>query len=234
MIPESDNKQTVLVVEDEEPISRVLYSYLNKAGYNVVRCMDGISALEAFDQHVVDLVLLDVMLPGRDGFELLSEIRSKSACPIIMLTAKDRLDDRLFGLDQGADDYMTKPFVPDEVVARVKAVLRRRPIYSEEPERKYFGSLLVDYEAKRIFLNGKEIAVTPRDLDVILFLSARPNRVWTREQLIAQIWGYDYEGSDRAVDLCIKRLRKALADWPQAQGEIRTLRGSGYSFCVNQ
>jgi DNA-binding response OmpR family regulator len=234
VISESDNKQTLLVVEDEETISRVLYSYLNKAGYNVVRCMDGTSALDAFDQHVVDLVLLDVMLPGKDGFELLSEIRSKSACPIIMLTAKDRLDDRLFGLDHGADDYMTKPFVPDEVVARVKAVLRRRPIYSEEPERKYFGSLLVDYEAKRIFLNGKEIAVTPRDLDVFLFLSARPNRVWTREQLIEQIWGYDYEGSDRAVDLCIKRLRKALADWPQAQGEIRTLRGSGYSFCVSQ
>lgn len=233
MFPESNMKQTLLVVEDEEAISRVLYSYLNKAGYHVVRCMDGNNALEAFDQHVIDLVLLDVMLPGRDGFELLSEIRNKSACPIIMLTAKDRLDDRLFGLDHGADDYMTKPFVPDEVVARVKAVLRRRPVYSEEPERKYFGSLLVDYEAKRIFLSGKEIAVTPRDLDVFLFLSAKPNRVWTREQLIEQIWGYDYEGSDRAVDLCIKRLRKALADWPQAQGEIRTLRGSGYSFCVN-
>lgn len=233
VIPTPIENQSLLVVEDEEVIGRVLYSYLKKAGYHVIRCMDGNSALEAFEQHAIDLVLLDVMLPGKDGFELLEEIRSKSSCPIIMLTAKDTLDDRLFGLNQGADDYMIKPFVPDEVVARVKAVLRRRPVYHDQPQRRYFGSLLIDYEAKRLFLNSKELVLTPRDLEVLLFLSARPNVVFTREQLIEEIWGYDYEGSDRAVDLSIKRIRKSLSHWPPEQGEIRTLRGSGYSFCVD-
>ncbi|ANS75071.1 two-component system response regulator [Paenibacillus yonginensis] len=225
--------QKLLIVEDEEAIARVLGSYLKKAGFDVISCMDGITALQTFQGDTFDLVLLDIMLPGIDGFELLGRIREISACPVIMLTARDLMDDRLEGLNSGADDYMIKPFVPDEVVARVKAVLRRRPVYDDDRTgRQHFGHLLIDSRAKRVFLRGQELALSPRDLDVLLFLSSRPNRVFTREQLIEEVWGFDYEGSDRAVDLSIKRLRKLLAGWPPEQGEIRTLRGSGYSFCI--
>lgn len=226
--------QKLLVVEDEEAISRVLASYLKKNGYEVVCCADGTLALQAFEAAAFDLVLLDIMLLGLDGFELLDKIRGKSPCPVIMLTARDRMDDRLLGLNSGADDYMIKPFVPDEVVARVKAVLRRRPIYSDSSGRLHFGDLLIDREAKRVFLGGNEVALSPRELDLLLFLADNPNRVFTREQLIEEIWGFDYDGSDRAVDLSIKRLRKLLASWPPEQGEIRTLRGSGYSLCVEK
>ncbi|WP_094093534.1 response regulator transcription factor [Paenibacillus physcomitrellae] len=224
--------QELLIVEDEEAIARVLSSYLKKAGFQVTSCMDGIAALQTFREGAFDLVLLDIRLPGLDGFEVLKRIRETSPCPVIMLTARDLMDDRLQGLNGGADDYMIKPFVPDEVVARVKAVLRRRPIYDDRSGRQHFGSLLIDSEAKRVFLQGQELALSPRDLDVLLFLSSKPNRVFTREQLIEEVWGFDYEGSDRAVDLSIKRLRKLLSGWPPEQGEIRTLRGSGYSFCV--
>ncbi|WP_138493179.1 response regulator transcription factor [Paenibacillus pinistramenti] len=225
--------QKLLVVEDEEAISRVLASYLKKAGFHVVSCMDGQEALIEFKEQAFDLVLLDIMLPGLDGFELLEHIRAASACPVIMLTARDRLDDRLQGLNSGADDYMIKPFVPEEVVARVNAVLRRRPVYHGDSGCLHFGALLVDRQAKRICLHGRELALSPRELEVLLFLTSKPNRVFTREQLIEEIWGFDYEGSDRAVDLSVKRLRKLLAEWPREQGEIRTLRGSGYSFCTH-
>lgn len=225
---------TVLIIEDEEAIARVLAAYLKKAGFDVQRVSDGRLAMSRFEEVQPALVLLDIMLPGMDGWELLAEIRKRGACPVIMLTALSDIDYRLNGLNGGADDYMTKPFVPEEVVARVNAVLRRRPVYSNTETRKVFGGLVIDSTAQRVSLNGAEVPLTPRDLSLLMFLSEYPNRMFTREQLIEHVWGMDYEGSDRAVDLSIKRLRQALSHWPPDKGEIRTLRGTGYQFWVTE
>lgn len=220
----------ILIVEDEEPIAKVLAAYLKKAGFAVNRAADGQLALESFTHSPPSLVLLDIMLPGLDGFELLHQIRAKSSCPVIMLTARDGITDRLAGLDGGADDYMSKPFVPEEVVARVNAVLRRPSVWSDGSRKRHFGSLLIDYGSGRVFLGGVEVGLSPRDQSLLLFLAEHPNRIFTRDQLIEQVWGMDYDGSDRAVDLSVKRLRQALSNWPADEGEIRTLRGTGYQL----
>ncbi|MEF3306936.1 response regulator transcription factor [Paenibacillus sp. GYB003] len=226
--------RTILLVEDEEAIARVLAAYLKRAGFAVERAADGEEAMRLFDAAAPELVLLDVMMPVVDGWEVLRRIREKSSCPIIMLTAKGDIHDMLDGLNRGADDYMAKPFVPEEVVARVNAVLRRPVRWLEGREVRMFGSLSVDFAARRVCLNGAELPLSPRDMSVLLFLAEYPNRTFTREQLIEQIWGIDYDGSDRAVDLSIKRLRQALSHWPTAEGEIRTLRGTGYQFWVGE
>ncbi|WP_018976494.1 response regulator transcription factor [Saccharibacillus kuerlensis] len=223
---------TILIIEDEEAIARVLAAYLKKAGFKVERVSDGNLAMQKFEETRPVLVLLDIMLPGMDGWEILQKIRNHSSCPVIMLTALGDVDYRLNGLNSGADDYMTKPFVPEEVVARVNAVLRRRPVYSGSDTSKSFGTLVIDNSAQRVSLNGAEVPLTPRDLSLLLFLSEYPNQMFTREQLIENVWGIDYEGSDRAVDLSIKRLRQALSHWPPENGEIRTLRGTGYQFWI--
>ncbi|WP_172196463.1 response regulator transcription factor [Saccharibacillus qingshengii] len=223
---------TILIIEDQEAIARVLAAYLKKAGFDVQRVSDGSQAMSRFDDTQPALVLLDIMLPGVDGWELLTEIRRRGSCPVIMLTALGDIDYRLNGLNGGADDYMTKPFIPEEVVARVNAVLRRRPVYNHAEAIQSFGTLVIDRSAQRVSLNGAEVLLTPRDLSLLMFLSASPNRMFPREQLIEQVWGIDYEGSDRAVDLSIKRLRQALSHWPTEHGEIRTLRGTGYQFCI--
>lgn len=224
----------ILVVEDETAISMVLKAYLQREGFEVSQIYDGLVALSAFEQVQPDLVLLDVMLPGKDGWHILNEIREQSRCPVIMLTALTDIDYRLAGFKSGADDYIAKPFVADEVVARVQAVLRRSADFTEENEEhiRQFGSLCVDFQAYRIELAGEEINITPRDLSLFLFFAKNPNQIFTREQLIEHVWGIDYDGSDRAVDLAIKRLRKALEDWPESEGEIKTLRGLGYQLSV--
>ncbi|MEK3902464.1 response regulator transcription factor [Paenibacillus sp. FSL R7-0179] len=222
--------QSILIVEDEEAIARVLSAYLRKAGFHVTRAADGRSALDTFEETPPSLVLLDIMLPEMDGFELLQLIRERSSCPVIMLTARDGINDRLAGLDGGADDYMSKPFIPEEVVARVKAVLRRPSQWSDGSRKRHFGSLFIDFSARSIFLNGAEVSLSPRDMSVLLFLAERPNQICTRDQLLEHVWEMDYDGSDRAVDLSIKRLRQALSHWPEHEGEIRTLRGTGYQL----
>jgi len=226
--------KSILVVEDEKAILRVLAAYLKKAGFQVVQATDGQEALRLFDKEPPDLVILDVMIPVIDGWTVLQRIREKSCCPIIMLTARGEVSDRLTGLNEGADDYITKPFVPEEVVARAHAVLRRPVRWFVNESRRRFGCLHIDFAAQRVFLDGAEVSLMPRELQVMLFLAANPNRTFTREQLIEQVWGLDYEGSDRAVDLSIKRLRQALSHWPAAEGEIRTLRGTGYQFWVGE
>ncbi|GGA38587.1 response regulator transcription factor [Psychrobacillus lasiicapitis] len=222
----------ILIVEDEFAISQVLKAYLTKQNYEVVQCYTGSEAIEVFEKECPDLVLLDIMLPGKNGWVILKEIRSLGSCPVIMLTALGDVNFRLEGFGEGADDYISKPFIADEVVARVKAVLRR--VSSEEPLTMNFGKLHIDFIGHSVRLDGKEIFLTPRDLSVLLFLAKQPNQTFTRDQLIEHIWGWDYDGSDRAVDLSIKRLRKALADWSADEGEIRTLRGLGYQFNVRQ
>lgn len=222
--------QKVLIIEDEFAISEVLRAYLQKAGFQVEQVFNGDEAMESFYSSQPDLVLLDIMLPGKDGWKLLEEIRRMDTCPVIMLTALGDVHYRLNGLNEGADDYIAKPFNAEEVVARVKAVLRRSQV--ENPQVKRFGQLEIDSKAHQVQLSGKIIRLTPRDLSVLLFLADHPNQTFTRDQLIEEVWGWDYEGSDRAVDLAIKRLRNALQDWPKEEGEIKTLRGMGYQLGV--
>jgi DNA-binding response OmpR family regulator len=166
--------KTILIVEDELAISRVLAAYLRKAEYTCEICADGNLAAKQFEALQPALVLLDVMLPGLDGWGVLSEIRRKSACPVIMLTARGEIEDRLSGLNNGADDYITKPFIPEEVVARVNAVLRR-PVQSLVASgQKYFGSLKIDFKSREVFLNGASLTITPKDIALLLFLAEHP------------------------------------------------------------
>jgi DNA-binding response OmpR family regulator len=188
--------------------------------------------MSAFKERHPHLVLLDVMLPDTDGWSILQEIRQLSSCPVILLTALGDIDYRLKGLNAGADDYITKPFIGEEVVARVNAVLRRSPSVLDSENTKQYGSLSINLDSHVIKINGETVVLTPKDLSLLIFLATRPNRTFTRDNLIESVWGLDYDGSDRAVDLAIKRIRQALVKWPGTQGEIRTLRGLGYQFCV--
>ncbi|TBL81039.1 response regulator transcription factor [Paenibacillus thalictri] len=222
--------KTILIVEDEDAISRVLAAYIRKAGYDCRICRDGKQAAASFDADPPSLVVLDVLLPGMNGWEVLQHIRRKSACPVIMLTARGEVGDRIMGLNEGADDYMSKPFEPDEVVARIHAVLRRPTHSIVGSDQVTFGSFRIDFKSRSVFLNGANLSITPRDLSLLMFLAEHPNQIFSREQLIEKVWGIDYEGSDRAVDLAIKRLRKLLLHWPPEEGELRTLRGTGYQL----
>lgn len=208
--------------------------YLQIVGYSVTQCFNGGQALVMFRETQPDLVLLDIMLPEKNGWSILKEIRERSTCPVIMLTALGEVNYRLEGFDHGADDYIAKPFIADEVVARVRAVLRRAVGSSDSATSKQYGSLVIDCKAHKVLLGGEEIVLTPRDLSVLMFLADHPNQTFTRDQLIDQVWGWEYEGSDRAVDLAIKRLRKALKEWDEAEGEIKTLRGLGYQLSVQK
>lgn len=226
--------KTIQIVEDEITISRVLKAYLAKSGFDVVQSYSGMEAMKDYTNVQPDLVLLDVMLPDGDGWSVLESIRTVAPTPVIMLTALGDVDYRLKGLTSGADDYIAKPFIGDEVVARVQAVLRRSgPVYDTGSVRLY-GDLKINRQSHTVHLKGEEITLTPRDLSVFLFLADHPNQTFTREQLIDRVWGMDYEGSDRAVDLAVKRIRKSLEEWPKEQGEIRTLRGLGYQFSVHE
>ncbi|MFZ4451176.1 response regulator transcription factor [Salibacterium aidingense] len=224
--------QRILIIEDEPAISKVLQAYFQKEGYEVKAVLHGDEALPAFREFKPELAIVDVMLPGRDGWSILETIREESAVPVIMLTALGDVDYRLKGLDGGADDYISKPFDSSEVVARAKAVLRRSGQVLQEEEVNHYGSLTINQKAHTVKLNGADVPLTPRDLSLLLFLARHPNQTFDREQLIERVWGIDYEGSDRAVDLSIKRIRKSLQNWPESEGEIKTLRGLGYQFCV--
>lgn len=223
--------QTIMVVEDEAPIALLLKVYLEKAGYRVQIAADGEEALSRFPGARPSLVLLDLMLPGKDGWAVLDDIRKQSSCPVIILTARGAVQDRLHGFKQGADDYIPKPFDPEEVVARVKAVLRR-PSRLVEPELVQFGSLAVDFTSRTTAVNGKLISLAPRDWELLAFLVRYPNQVFTRDQLLDHVWGMDYDGGDRAVDVAVKRLRQSLQEWPANEGEIVTVRGMGYLLRV--
>nr|WP_282435751.1 response regulator transcription factor [Peribacillus muralis] len=225
-----------MIVEDEISISMVLKAYLEREGFTVIQVYDGLKAIPVFEESDPDLVLLDVMLPGKEGWEILKEIREDDTCPVIMLTALNDVDYRLSGFKSGADDYISKPFVAEEVVARVHAVLRRSHMVAEDAGHVQhvheFGSLTIDDQSYTVQLNQEEINLTPRDLSLLIFFAKHPNQIFTREQLLDQVWGMDYDGSDRAVDLAIKRIRKAIDAWPATEGEIKTLRGLGYQLSV--
>lgn len=221
----------ILIVEDEPDIAIVLKRFLEQADFEVEHAEDGEKAIRLYQQWKPSLVLLDVMLPDIDGWAILKHIRAHSSCPVIMLTALNEIGSRLGGLNAGADDYISKPFVAEEVVARVKAVLRRWPQVRME-DTVFFGGLKIDFVSREVFLNGKPVRLPPRDLSLLLFLANHPNQSFDREQLISAVWGMDYEGIDRAVDLAVGRVRQALSDWSAEDGGIETMRGLGYKFHV--
>lgn len=227
------DKQRILLVDDDPNISHLVRLYLEKEGYEVTPAARGDDALDAFKRAAPSLVLLDVMLPGMDGLQVLKEIRKTSKVPVIMLTAKDETFDKVLGLELGADDYITKPFENKELVARVKAVLRRAPGDDEEEERDdtlRFPSLTVSLRRYEATYEGSEVEMPPKELEVLYYLASHPNMVFTREQLLERVWGFDFYGDSRTVDVHIKRLREKLPECEKYGWEIHTVWRVGYKF----
>lgn len=228
------NKQKILIVDDDENIAELLSLYLTKECFDTMMVHDGEKALIAFESYRPNLVLLDLMLPGIDGYQVCREIRSHSQTPIIMLSAKGEIFDKVLGLELGADDYVIKPFDAKELVARVKAVLRRfQPVKVEEPKEnrgKYveYPGIIINLTNYSVTVDGKNVDMPPKELELLYFLASSPNQVFTREQLLDQIWGYEYIGDTRTVDVHIKRLREKIKDHPT--WKLSTVWGIGYKF----
>ena len=231
------NKQKILIVDDDENIANLISLYLTKEFYETRIEHDGQSALDAFKEYAPNLILLDIMLPGLDGYEVCREIRRESKVPIIMLSAKTEVFDKVLGLELGADDYIIKPFDSKELVARVKAVLRR---YTEAPapvekkpdeKRVEYKDLIINLSNYEVIYKGKPVEMTPREIELLYFLASSPNQVFTREQLLDHIWGYEYAGDTRTVDVHIKRIREKIADTDQ--WSIGTVWSVGYRFEVH-
>ena len=225
----------ILVVEDEEPIADILKFQLEKSGYQVSVADDGEKAVAMISQTVFDLVLLDLMLPKKDGFEVCRDVRQYSMVPIIMLTARDAEVDKVLGLELGADDYVTKPFSTRELLARVKANLRRQSAALEDAdfskkERLQFDDLVIDTRLIQVIRSDQEILVTHREFELLLYLARHPGVVFSREQLLQDVWGYDYLGDERTVDVTVRRLREKLERDPSNPDFILTRRGAGYYF----
>lgn len=229
-------KQKILIVDDDENIAELLSLYLTKECFDTKMVYDGEEALTAFDSYSPNLVLLDLMLPGIDGYQVCRELRSKSSTPIIMLSAKGEVFDKVLGLELGADDYMIKPFDSKELVARVKAVLRRyqtaKPKESDNEKGKCvsYPGITVNLTNYSVLVDGVQVEMPPKEMELLYFLASSPNQVFTREQLLDQIWGYEYIGDTRTVDVHIKRLREKIKD--HDTWEIGTVWGIGYKFEV--
>ena len=231
------DKQRILLVDDDTNISHLIRLYLEKEGFEVCEAARGDEGLAAFKRLQPALVLLDVMLPGVDGLEVLREIRKNSKTPVIMLTAKDETFDKVLGLELGADDYITKPFENKELVARVKAVLRRTS--ADQPQEGAddmiaFPELTVSLARYEVTYGGKPVEMPPKELEVLYFLASHPNMVFTREQLLERVWGFDFFGDSRTVDVHIKRLREKLVGCEQYGWEIHTVWRVGYKFETRQ
>lgn len=225
----------VLVVDDEKPISDIIKFNLTKEGYDVVTAADGQEALDMYNDENPDLVLLDQMLPEVDGIEVLRQIRSKSDVPVIMVTAKDSEIDKVLGLEMGADDYVTKPFSNRELVARVKANLRSRKSVSQTSEETFnstedihLGDLVIHPQAYMVSKDGADIELTHREFELLFYLAQHIGQVMTREHLLQQVWGYDYFGDVRTVDVTVRRLREKIEDNPSHPNWLATRRGVGY------
>lgn len=226
------DKQTILVVDDDPNIAQLVKLYLEKEGFEVAVQTRGDEAVAAFQKNPPSLMLLDIMLPGMDGWQVCRAIRQISNIPIIMLTAKDETFDKVLGLELGADDYVTKPFEGKELVARVKAVLRRAAPGESEKDTLSFPGLTISLEKYEVHFQGKPVEMPPKELEVLYFLASHQNRVFTREQLLEQVWGFDFFGDSRTVDVHIKRLREKLQDSESLGWQIRTVWGVGYKFEV--
>jgi len=220
----------ILVVDDEPGITELLDSYLAKEGYSVVTAADGEAALSAAEREQPDLILLDLMLPKKNGYEVCREIRAKSNIPIIMLTARDEEPDKIVGLELGADDYITKPFSPREVVARVRAVLRRTEAEATESPVIRAGGLEIDPLRHEVKRGDEFIELTPTEFKLLETLADSPRRVFTRLQLVEEVQGYSFEGYERTIDAHIKNLRQKIEDDPKSPRLIGTVYGVGYRF----
>ncbi|MBE6775228.1 MAG: response regulator transcription factor [Ruminococcaceae bacterium] len=224
------NPEKILVVDDDLNICELLRLYLTKEGYNVVIANDGQSAVTTFQEESPSLVLLDIMLPKLDGWQVCREIRKFSETPIIMLTAKGEVFDRVLGLELGADDYVVKPFDTKEIVARIKAVLRRSASsVTEEIKEVHYDKLSINLTNYELKVGGVQIDTPPKEMELIFHLAKNPNRVFTRDQLLDEVWGYDYYGDSRTVDVHVKRLREKL-EGASDKWELRTVWGVGYKF----
>ncbi len=228
-------QRTALVVDDEPRLRDLVRDYLAREGFRVVTAADGLTAVEAAREHRPDVVVLDLMLPGIDGLEVCRRLRTFSDAYVIMLTARAEEVDRIVGLEVGADDYLTKPFSPRELVARVRAMLRRprggtgvEAADAIEPRR--FGELTLDEPRHRVTVGDAPVALTPLEFNLLTTLAAYPGRVYTRDQLLEQVWGADYFGDDHVVDVHIGNLRKKLSDDAAAPRYVETVRGVGYRF----
>ncbi|MEA1902311.1 MAG: response regulator transcription factor [Actinomycetota bacterium] len=223
--------ERILIVDDEDNLRELVRSYLKAEGYEVSEASDGRSAVEAVRSHRPDLVILDVRMPGLDGFEALQEIRTFSDVHVIMLTARADEADKLIGLTVGADDYITKPFSPRELVARVKAVLRRiREGKRETDSSLEFAGLVIDPERRQLTVEGTRTELTALEFDLLVEMASQPGRVFSRRQLLESVWGWDYFGDERVVDVHIRNLRRALGDDASNPAYIGTVRGVGYRF----
>ena len=224
---------SVLIVEDDKNIQELLQMYLEKEGYAVTVANDGGQGLSKFRSIKPDLVLLDVMMPVMDGWAVCKTIRSESDTPVIMLTAKGEVDDKVAGLKSGADDYVTKPFEMKEVLARIEAVLRRsdRGAELKKARRLTYDKLVIDMDAFELIVDGKKVDAPPKEMELLFYLASSPNRVYTRNQLLDEVWGFDYFGDSRTVDVHIKRLREMLEGVSESWC-LRTVWGVGYKFEV--
>ena len=222
----------IMVVDDDSNICELLRLYLEKEGYDTILAENGTQALEKFDREKPDLILLDIMMPQLDGWQVCREIRKKSQCPIIMLTAKGEVFDKVLGLELGADDYVVKPFEAKEVVARVKAVLRRSGIQNDKKVKEVrYDGLYINMENYELRIRGKQVDTPPKEMELIFHLASNPNRVFTRDQLLDEVWGFEYYGDSRTVDVHVKRLREKL-DGVSDQWNLKTVWGVGYKFEV--
>jgi DNA-binding response OmpR family regulator len=231
-----------LIIDDDPHISELLRLYFDKDGFEVVTCYDGIEAIDVFPQVNPDIVVLDLMLPGKDGYDVLREIRRSSSVPVIMLTARGDTLDKVVGLELGADDYVQKPFEPKELLARVKAILRRsdpngeaRQVNSNHSVGEWveYPGIRIDKSRYSVTVGNHNLEMPPKELELLFFLASHPNRVFTREQLLENIWGFDFFGESRTVDVHIKRIREKIEDiGDHPDWQIKTVWGVGYKFEV--
>lgn len=226
------NKTKILIVDDDENICELLRLYLEKENFETIVANNGIKAVELQSEFSPDLILLDIMLPGIDGWQVCREIRKVSSVPIIMLTAKGETFDRILGLELGADDYVSKPFDTKEVIARVKAVLRRSGVTDDKNVKVVkFDKLTINMTNYELIVDGKQIDTPPKELELVYHLASNPNRVYTRDQLLDEVWGFDYYGDSRTVDVHVKRLREKL-EGISDRWSLKTVWGVGYKFEV--
>jgi DNA-binding response OmpR family regulator len=228
----ADAAKTVLVVEDEAALASALSYNLRKNGFNVLHAADGIAGLQLARSHDPDVIVLDLMLPRMDGIEVCRRVRAESDVPIIMLTAKSEELDKVVGLEIGADDYLTKPFSMRELMARVKALLRRAGgrASDEEASRITAGSLVLDLRGRTVHREGAEVQLKPKEFDLLFFLAKNAGQVFTREQLLEKVWGYEFFGGSRTVDVHVRWLREKLEAEPGSPRHLLTVRGVGYKF----
>ena len=227
-----NERKRIMIVDDDKHIAELISLYLTKEGYDTLELYNGIDAVEKVPSYQPDLVLLDLMLPGIDGYHVCTEIRKNSTVPIMMLTAKGDTFDKVLGLELGADDYLVKPFDPKELIARIKAILRRVGEKSKSIENSLrYENLEINIDNYTVIYHGKRVDFPPKELELLYYLAKHPNQVFTREQLLDRIWGYEYVGDTRTVDVHMKRIREKLNE--EENWSLKTVWGIGYKFETN-